>query len=352
MFYGVLLEASDKLNLSDFEQVTLTKEYIDKYNIKGIQPNDKTHKSIGWERVKGVLVAKVDVYHDPKNKDFGERHCINNLEVDKRYRNKGLGTQVLDYAVKHMNGDFIIVEAKNKIAFEMYKKYGFKVGSDTEKTNGKIKYYQMYLKFPKGITALQETAKITSLDRLKEIVKSIKAEVDKYKKGGKAGNQNCMLCTWCVELQCRGRKDLPRPVYSPRDVIFDLEGYEFLTNKSKISIKNKQNVIDTVLKAGEGSRFYCHVNWQGSSGGHEFILTCIDNKVYIVDGQAGSVRELKVDKKDSYFDNINYNNSFLLRSDTSGLNNNILKYNDKEYITEWDDEEDPKFLENELGQKE
>jgi hypothetical protein len=198
---------------------------------------------------------------------------------------------------------------------------------------------------------INESGKVTSIDQLKQIVEAIRAEVDKYKDGGKAGNQNCMLCTWCVELQCRGRKDLPRPVYSPRDVIFDLEGYEFLTNRSKLSIRNKQSVIDTVIKAGEGARFYCHVNWQGSQGGHEFILTCIDNKAYIVDGQAGMVRELRIDKKDSYFDNINYNNSFLLRSDTSGLNSNILKYNDKKYLKEWDDVEDTRYLKDELGQE-
>jgi hypothetical protein len=39
----------------------------------------------------------------------------------------------------------------------MYKKYGFKVGSDTEKKNGKVKYYQMYLKFPKGIEPIDES---------------------------------------------------------------------------------------------------------------------------------------------------------------------------------------------------
>jgi hypothetical protein len=80
-------------------------------------------------------------------------------------------------------------------------------------------------------------------------------------------------------------------------------------------------------------------------------LTCIDDKAYIVDGQAGMVRELRVDKKDSYFDNINYNNSFLLRSDTSGLNNNILKYNDRKYLKEWDDVEDTRYLRDELGQE-
>ena len=50
MFYGVIYEAtSDRLQLSDFKLVNLTKAYIDKYNIKGIQPNDSKHKSVGWE---------------------------------------------------------------------------------------------------------------------------------------------------------------------------------------------------------------------------------------------------------------------------------------------------------------
>ena len=143
---------------------------------------------------------------------------------------------------------------------------------------------------------------------------------------------------------------LPRPVYSPRDTIFNIDACNFIRGTHKLSVKDKQDVISKVLKAGSGSRFYTHVNWKGSSGGHEFILTNINDSVYVVDGQVGLVEEVRADKKSSYFDDVNYSNSFIRRTDTATLNESILKYNDKKYIVKWDDVADPEFLKNELGQ--
>lgn len=68
----------------------------------------------------------------------------------------------------------------------------------------------------------------------------IKNEVDKYKTGGPSGNQNCQLCTWAMEAQLRGKNVLPRAVYSPRDPIFNLNGYDIVKNPKKISISNKK----------------------------------------------------------------------------------------------------------------
>ena len=39
---------------------------------------------------------------------------------------------------------------------------------------------------------------------LQEIADKIKVEVDAHENDGPYGNQNCMLCTWAVELQLRG----------------------------------------------------------------------------------------------------------------------------------------------------
>lgn len=200
------------------------------------------------------------------------------------------------------------------------------------------------------IEGLAEPTKVEDMSKLRSIASRVRAEAVKYKNGGKAGNQNCLFCTWSVELQCRGINMLPRPVYSPRDTIFNIDGSSFVTGTHRMSITSKKDVIEKALNAGSGSRFYAHVNWKGSSGGHEFILTCVGARVYVVDGQDGTVEEVTTDKKSAYFDNINYSNSYIRRTDTATLNQKILKYNDKKYIIPWDDVADVEFLKNELGQ--
>lgn len=175
----------------------------------------------------------------------------------------------------------------------------------------------------------------------------IKKEVKKYENGGPAGNQNCELCTWSMECQFRGKNVLPRPVYSPRDVIFEKNGYDIVKNPVKESIKNEDDILRKIESAGEGSRFYTHVNWKGSNGGHEFIMTKIDSEIYVVDGQAGLVAPIHSEKARMYVEDINYSNSYLVRMDNKELNTDILKYNDREYLTEWEDEKDIPFLMNE-----
>ena len=86
------------------------------------------------------------------------------------------------------------------------------------------------------------------------------------------GNQNCQLCTWCAEAQFRGINVLPRPIYSPRDPALEIIGEGIVKNPQQNSIRDKNDVINQVTNAGGGARFYCHVNWNGSAGGHEFLL--------------------------------------------------------------------------------
>lgn len=187
--------------------------------------------------------------------------------------------------------------------------------------------------------------KETTLTTLKEIVKKV---YNAYKAGElKGSNQNCMLCTWAVEANIRGIDMVPRAVYSPRDTIFtELNGPDILKSYTKIFIKDKADAEAKALEAGSGSRFYCHVNWAGSTGGHEFLLINIDNTAYIVDGQENLIEE--INKNTLYFDNINYKTSFLCRLDTEELNDEALKYNDEKYLVNWDDTIDPKVLEDNL----
>lgn len=192
--------------------------------------------------------------------------------------------------------------------------------------------------------------KTNSVRRLRTVLevsnaaKKIKSEVDKYKNGGPAGNQNCKMCTWAMEMQFRGKNVLPRPVYSPRDVEFSIDGYNIVKNPKKLSIRNRQDIIDTVSKAGDGSRFYTHINFKDSSGGHEFIIANINHIVTVVDAQDGLVVPIKSPKASVYTEDINYDNSFLVRMDNKEINRKVLSYNDHKYITKWDDDADIKYM--------
>lgn len=64
---------------------------------------------------------------------------IINIAVDSNYRNKGIASNLLDYMISDMNQNikkFILeVNVNNKEAFNLYKKFGFKV------INTRLKYY-------------------------------------------------------------------------------------------------------------------------------------------------------------------------------------------------------------------
>jgi hypothetical protein len=167
-----------------------------------------------------------------------------------------------------------------------------------------------------------------TVEELQEIADKIKAEVDAHEKDGPYGNQNCMLCTWAVELQIRGEEFLPRPVISEDDVIFDKGHHNFVKSGKKETFKS---VDDLITLIENDARYYCHVNWADSEGGHEFMLVNIDDTIYIVDGQAGKVVELSEDTE--YFNDINFENSYIVRVDDKELNQEILSLNDLEQMS-------------------
>ena len=173
-----------------------------------------------------------------------------------------------------------------------------------------------------------------------KILKKIKRKVEKDKKKP-TGNQNCLLCTWCTEAQFRNIDILPRPVYSPRDIIFKFTDANIVKFARKIHFRNKDELIQ---KAQTGKRYYCHVNWKDSSGGHEFILLNIDGEIFVMDSQAGLLASIDSREGSYYFKGINYKNSFLVRLDNKKLNKDLLKYNDAKYILDFDEVEDLKYL--------
>lgn len=161
------------------------------------------------------------------------------------------------------------------------------------------------------------------------------------------GNQNCMLCTWAAEQRFRGVDAIPRAVYSPRDPIFNIDPKNIVDNSDIISDLTIDKLKDALEESGEGSRFYVHVNWAGSSGGHEFLAINDNDEVYVLDAQSGIYAPVDSDEGFEYFDDINSANSYAFRIDDRELNEDYLELNNDEYLVDWDEEADTKFMKDE-----
>lgn len=265
-------------------------------------------------------------------------------------RGQGYGTKIINDVVE-ANKDkydliYCFVDADNAGAIRLYKKLGSVYDEDGPNDNGQ--YYVTF--YDNGKFDLDESlTEGLSKSEVKSAMQAIYDEYEKYNDND--GNQNCMLCAWALEMQLRGNKDfLPRPVYSPRDIIFqDINGYDIVVGAEKLSLENKDSVSSIARDAGADARFYCHVNWAGLKSGHEFLILNIQDTIYIADAQANALVDIEED--DEYFRDINFKNSFLVRLDDKAINDNTLKYNDDEYIIEWDDKLDPAFLKGEVTEE-
>lgn len=174
-----------------------------------------------------------------------------------------------------------------------------------------------------------------------DIVAEVRHFVSKVKRKVEAdakpptGNQNCMMCTWCVEMWFRGSAEMPRPVYSPTDPIFQYEGHEFVRGTSKTTPKDKRDLLRIVSEAEDGARFYVHVNWLGKESGHEFLMAKLDGQPYVIDGQAGFC-ERAVSAAAGFYFNANWRNSFVMRIDGKPLDKDVVKLNGMRYLKELD----------------
>ena len=183
-------------------------------------------------------------------------------------------------------------------------------------------------------------------DALESFVrKAIKLIHDKYKKDqiDQIGNQNCLLCTWCFEARMRGLDVLPRPVYSPRDDVLDIPGNQIVFGSRQIKFKNYTDLASEITGAGDGCRFYVHVNWKGSKGGHEFIIMRIGGKNFIIDPQQGKMEPLT--KSHNYVSDINYDNSYIVQLSGKKFNRNLFdKWNDESTVLPWDPKKDIPYM--------
>lgn len=173
---------------------------------------------------------------------------------------------------------------------------------------------------------------------------AIKLIHDKYKKDqiDLIGNQNCLLCTWCFEARMRGLDVLPRPVYSPRDDVLDIPGNQIVFGSRQIKFKNYTDLASEITGAGDGCRFYVHVNWKDSKGGHEFIIMRIGGKNFIIDPQQGKIEPLT--KSNNYVSDINYDNSYIVQLSGKKFNRNLFdKWNNSAPLL-WDPKKDIPYM--------
>lgn len=181
------------------------------------------------------------------------------------------------------------------------------------------------------------------IDRAKDIAKRIRSKVVKDRKPP-TGNQNCQLCTWCAEANFRGYDVLPRAVYSPRDPVFNIKGERIVVNPIRVSVKSKQDLINKI-KDSHDSRYYVHVNWNDSEGGHEFLILSYNGELYIMDAQHGDVFNINNKQSSEYLDGVNYKNSYIVRLDNKTFNKRLLdSNNDESKILQWDEDADMKYL--------
>lgn len=178
------------------------------------------------------------------------------------------------------------------------------------------------------------------------IARSIKQWVDSLRKDP-VGNQNCMLCTWAAEQRFRGVDALPRAVYSPRDPIFKIDPRKIVNNAICIPDLTLDRLKAALMRSGDGSRYYVHVNWGGSSGGHEFLVINDGGELCVLDAQSGAYAPIDSEEGHEYFDDINNKNSYAFRIDNKPLNEDYLKLNDDKHLVDWDEEADIKYMEDE-----
>jgi hypothetical protein len=156
-------------------------------------------------------------------------------------------------------------------------------------------------------------------DKAKRIVTMIHNKTEQDSKPP-TGNQNCQLCTWCAEAQFRGMNVLPRPVYSPRDPALAVKGENIVLRPIRRSFTSQRDVVE-IVRGAVDSRWYVHVNWAESTGGHEFLVVNLNDYAYIMDAQAGLLKEIdESDSSHNYFRDINFRNSYIVRLDDKEFN--------------------------------
>lgn len=118
-----------KKSLSDFTCLKMTPALLKKYEaeskmLKHAWPADETHDSRIWLDGDKLVGDACVSFSDP------DYNWISTLEIRPEYQGYGLGSQLLNFAVKTMKGNALRVDSDNEVAHKMYTKYGFKPITD------------------------------------------------------------------------------------------------------------------------------------------------------------------------------------------------------------------------------
>ena len=253
----------------------------------------------------------------------GYIHCINTKDYLNNFFRRPWMTKDLEY---------LIAKTDNmKVEF-------------TRSIKCKVKYYIKGRPSPKGKS--YGPSKSGVLQYIHKIAKSIHA---KYKADQKepTGNQNCLLCAWCAEASIRGGEYLPRPVYSPRDPALEIVPGDIVGGVTKKNPGNFHDMLAHLRKDSIGqpfARWYCHVKWGHSNGGHEFLIVKIDEDAFnIMDPQQGIVGPLTAD--DSYTKDVDWGGTYICRIDDKPFKYMKLdQINDPKKTLPWDPKKDIPYM--------
>ena len=181
--------------------------------------------------------------------DAANYNWITAIQVNPKYKGYGLGKQILDFCVKKLNGDALTVAIDNNIAFEMYKKYGFKVSKESleDVKAGRRKVYFMY---KKDVNLVANESMIFSQ-------KDYMQNLDKWK----PGPNNILYITG---LSGSGKSTLAKDYAKKYNAhIFELDGLQHnfdssgkgILEKCKKDIPEYANAVKTFLKEKNDGEF-------------------------------------------------------------------------------------------------
>lgn len=116
-----------KKSLSSFKKEKISKESLDKYK-KDFKALSHTRENcLGYIYLdKNIPMAVIAV------EEKSDCNFIQAVEIAKNYQGYGLSKQLLDVATKELKATRLSVNKKNKLAIEIYKKYGFKKYDESE----------------------------------------------------------------------------------------------------------------------------------------------------------------------------------------------------------------------------
>ena len=111
-------------------RMKVTTELIEKYRenspfLRHVRVSDSTKGVMYVDETSAIGVINVETKEN-------DQVWIQAFEVSKENRKGGLGKKLLKWAVGQGEAEFLSVQKKNKVAFEMYKKMGFQIFKETK----------------------------------------------------------------------------------------------------------------------------------------------------------------------------------------------------------------------------